>query len=127
MPSYRCKHPTCVKIIDHPGRCEAHQQSAPADNAERHRAYDRDRRNQDARAFYASAAWKVARLEKLAANPICEICQRNWSRDVHHKRPVRDFPDLRLEQSNLQALCPRCHKSLEARKQADRRRARPCT
>lgn len=125
MPSYRCKHPTCAAILPRPGRCPAHAPAAAVDQAERHRLYDRGRRDRDARAFYSSTAWQLARREKISASPVCEICQADWSKDVHHKLPVRDFPEQRLDQANLQALCPRCHKRIEAARRLQKKRGAP--
>jgi len=123
MPSYRCKHPTCAAILARPGHCAAHQPIAAAVNAERHRLYDETQRDQETKRFYGSHAWQLARNEKLTNTPVCERCQTDWAREVHHRQPAREFPELRTTQSNLEALCPACHRRHEARKTAQKRKA----
>ena len=49
----------------------------------------------------------------------CELCSAagfiEEAREVHHKVPISDAPQLRLEWSNLQALCVSCHRKEDAR------------
>ncbi|WP_242847225.1 HNH endonuclease [Desulfosporosinus acididurans] len=55
----------------------------------------------------------------LREHPLCEDCLEQDaltpSREVHHKKKVRDFPELRLVKSNLRALCKSCHSTRTAR------------
>jgi 5-methylcytosine-specific restriction protein A len=48
---------------------------------------------------------------------LCQHCLSKGivtpARDVHHKQKVRLRPDLRLERSNLIAVCRECHEELE--------------
>jgi 5-methylcytosine-specific restriction endonuclease McrA len=37
------------------------------------------------------------------------------SREVHHRIPLRDAPELAFDPENLQALCARCHNRIEGR------------
>ena len=57
--------------------------------------------------------WKEFRLRFLAEHPLCEDCQEadkiTAASEVHHLAKVTDRPDLRLEWTNLLALCKRCH------------------
>lgn len=58
--------------------------------------------------------WLRLRERKLAADPLCEECDKNgdveFAVEVHHKIPFRGKNDsLRLDYSNLQSLCKRCH------------------
>lgn len=39
----------------------------------------------------------------------CVKCGHRGRIEVDHIRPVRDYPELAFELSNLQCLCPRCH------------------
>jgi predicted HNH restriction endonuclease len=35
---------------------------------------------------------------------------------VHHKKPVDEYPELRLEPTNFLGLCRDCHEIIEGRK-----------
>ncbi len=84
----------------------------------RHRDYDRLSRDRAAKAFYDSKAWRDLRLLKLRQSPLCECCvsadRLTSAAVVHHKRPVSEAPDLRLELSNLVSLCWSCHSRLHS-------------
>lgn len=66
-----------------------------------------------------SKQWKRLRLEKLKANPICEVCNENHlstlATEVHHIVPVESVPHedgmnhLMFSYPNLQSLCHSCH------------------
>lgn len=66
-------------------------------------------------------AWRKVRAYKIKLNPFCERCFKlgkivpiqiktdgNFG-VVHHKKPVEQFPELRLLIDNLESLCWRCH------------------
>lgn len=63
--------------------------------------------------------WQQLRESYLDDNPQCELCSAagfiEEAREVHHKVPISDAPQLRLEWSNLQALCVSCHRKEDAR------------
>lgn len=63
--------------------------------------------------------WAKVRLAYLEAQPLCERCKDKGltvvAVHVHHKRKLRDSPELKGEWSNLQALCPSCHSRLTSR------------
>ena len=44
--------------------------------------------------IYNSKEWKQLRIEKLRANPLCEVCQEKGyvksAHCVHHKHPIED-------------------------------------
>ena len=75
--------------------------------------------------FYGRAAWK--RLRVMALNRdhwLCQECLRQGrlrqAREVHHLKPLEDYPELGLVLSNLESLCHDCHedtKSREGRKE----------
>lgn len=77
------------------------------------RDYDAHRRDRASKGFYNSAAWRKARLLKLAESPLCELCRRSGrltaATTVHHRQELRDRPDLALDLANLQSVCPPCH------------------
>jgi 5-methylcytosine-specific restriction endonuclease McrA len=72
--------------------------------------------------FYRSKAWLKVRAQALKRdNYCCTICGisirgRGQSR-VDHTIPLKVRPDLSLELSNLQSLCPGCdnRKSIDER------------
>ena len=63
--------------------------------------------------FYKSEAWKSLSKTQLEQHPICARCNSmgiiKASEHADHIKPVRKFPDLKLEPSNLQSLCLPCH------------------
>ena len=73
------------------------------------------------KAFYGVRAWVSLKDSKLASNPLCEECLRRGmliaATIVHHVKPVRDFPDLRLDFDNLESNCASCHSRHHAAKE----------
>jgi 5-methylcytosine-specific restriction protein A len=68
----------------------------------------------DARIFYKSAAWLHKRAEILERdNYECQRCKRKGkyhkAECVHHKKHLNKFPELALENKNLESLCFSCH------------------
>jgi 5-methylcytosine-specific restriction protein A len=116
MPSYRCKWPNCRAYVPRSGSyCQDHEQHGREARADRDRYYDQHLRDEDARRFYNSKAWELAREKKLATTPICERCNREWARHVHHKKPLKFCTvEERTAQSNLKSLCHPCHNEEEA-------------
>jgi len=67
-----------------------------------------------------SREWRRLRAMKMAANPLCESCQRQGyvraARCVHHITPVesgrtdQECKELAYRWANLQSLCYDCHK-----------------
>ena len=84
-------------LTAHEGRCRQ-ERGTPAE-----RGYD--------------AAWRVVRSVKLMQDPCCEDCLPRITPavDVHHIRRISEAPWLRLELSNLMALCKACHAVRTAR------------
>ena len=119
MPSFACKHPTCLRFGAKPGYCAEHAKHAPKRRPQerlmRDRFYDQHQRDRDAKAFYNSKAWQLARAIRLAEHPVCEQCGIDWARHVHHVIPLRKCTDSqKLDQDSLRAVCPCCHNTLEA-------------
>jgi len=59
------------------------------------------------------ADWCRVRDRFLRKNPLCAECLR-CGRDVpadlvDHIRPVREYPGLRLQETNFQSICVGCH------------------
>jgi 5-methylcytosine-specific restriction enzyme A len=88
--------------------------------AERDKAYDEQRRDKQAKAFYNSTPWQLLRLLKLAQSPYCEcqICQKaqlySPATIVHHVKPIKEAPELRLDIENLRSYAQACHSRLHA-------------
>jgi len=90
---------------------------------ERHKLYDRYRRDKEAAAFYNTKAWRLRRDEALLRDfGLCQHCFKEkkitLATEVDHIIPIRVEWDFRLALDNLQSLCHRCHtiKTLEDKK-----------
>jgi 5-methylcytosine-specific restriction protein A len=68
--------------------------------------------------FYLSKEWKAVRLKVLSRDKWkCQMCGVRClgvakgmpSPEVDHIQPLKDFPQLKLEMSNLRTLCKSCH------------------
>ena len=77
--------------------------------------------------FYKTGNWQRAR--KLALQRDNYLCQMQASKkctkiatEVHHLKPLEEFPELGLELSNLVSVCRQCHELTKVR---PRRRWRP--
>lgn len=73
------------------------------------------------RGFYHWPAWR--RLRKLALqrdHGLCRLrlgpdCTR-YATEVHHIKPVEDYPELALDLDNLISVCHSCHEKTKRRK-----------
>lgn len=88
-------------------------------NSDTDRYYDRYERDPRARAFYRSVAWlKMRRLILERDHGLCQECVRHGrytpATAVHHIQELRERWDLRLEPSNLEAICDECHNRMRA-------------
>jgi 5-methylcytosine-specific restriction enzyme A len=74
--------------------------------------------------FRASAAkrgydrtWRKVREAILAREPLCRVCTSEGrvrpADEVHHERPIKERPDLRLSPANLIPVCRPCHRAIE--------------
>lgn len=55
------------------------------------------------------ALWRRFRTMFIARHPVCEDCDRQPTREVHHIKKLAEHPELRLVESNCMGLCTRCH------------------
>lgn len=68
----------------------------------------------DVSKFYKSSEWKDKRRQILRRdNYECQRCKREgrFSRatTVHHIKHLIDYPELALDDENLESLCDACH------------------
>lgn len=65
------------------------------------------------------ARWQKLRNWYIQQNPLCVMCKRagiiTAASVVDHITPIRQAPELRLDASNLQSLCAKCHNSAKQR------------
>jgi 5-methylcytosine-specific restriction endonuclease McrA len=59
--------------------------------------------------LYKTKAWQAFRQVIIMQRPICEGCQREPSRVVHHIKQAKLYPELQFRDDNVQALCDGCH------------------
>ena len=118
MPKRICAKAGCVELIPFTDKyCEVHIEVGNDKRKEQARVYSKSRYDNDPtyQRFYNSAAWKRVRDNVMRDwDYTCRLC---WERDgiytravlVDHIIEVRDDWDMRLEYSNLQPLCTKCH------------------
>lgn len=57
-----------------------------------------------------SPKWPALRKQHIEKYPRCAACGRSKKIEVHHKKPVHDYPELELDPENLISLCDSpCH------------------
>jgi len=110
-PKKPCAYPGCPELVP-AGQtyCEMHREIY---NKNRHQRYDVYERNERAKKFYSSPAWKKLRKIQLNEQPLCAMCLKKniikQAEMVDHIVPIQINWSLRLVKSNLQSLCNRCH------------------
>lgn len=117
-----CKRTGCKEIVTS-GYCDAHKETAQEQSRERHKSYDRHRRDQQSARFYASVPWRRLRKEVWAEqNGLCQECLESkrikQANVADHTIPIKDNWSLRLRKDNIRLLCHACHN----RKTAEDRR-----
>jgi len=109
-PKKPCKAPLCPNCAEEgKSYCKEHARVIPP--------YD-PRPNASQRGY--DWRWQKLRKMYLKHNPLCERCRGlgrvTLADTVHHKKPVEDYPELRLDWDNLESLCRDCHEIVEGRK-----------
>lgn len=66
--------------------------------------------------------WKFAKDDVIERDRFCVVCGSAKNLTVHHIKPLKQYPQLAFEISNLVLLCKNCHenqhKKGELRKEA---------
>ena len=61
--------------------------------------------------------WRKLSKRFRAHNPLCMRCKKNGkvtvADDVHHIKPIKTHPSLRLVWDNLMSVCRTCHREIE--------------
>ena len=78
-----------------------------------------DKIAKDKMEIYNSREWKELRIQKLRANPLCEVCEREGivtaAHAVHHRHPIEDSTSKAEMRKwaymwdNLVSVCDACH------------------
>ena len=77
------------------------------------------KQQKDKMEIYNSREWRELRIQKLRANPLCEVCEREGivtaAHAVHHRHPIEDSTskaEMRkwaFAWDNLVSVCDACH------------------
>lgn len=77
------------------------------------------KQQKDKAEIYNSREWRVLRILKLRANPLCEVCEQEGivtsAHAVHHRHPIEDSTskaEMRkwaFMWENLVSVCDACH------------------
>lgn len=72
--------------------------------------------------FYKGKRWRQLRLLALERDKFeCQRCKAKGkyakAKNVHHKKEVKDYPQLALELDNTESICIRCHNAEHGRYQ----------
>ena len=94
--------------------CDKHRHSAVEQNKERHKYYDKYRRNKKHDRFYHSSAWiKLRDYVRIRDNGVCQQCLNEKritiGKPVDHIVPIAVDWDKRLDEDNVWLLCQACH------------------
>lgn len=70
--------------------------------------------------FYHTGSWRRLRVLALQRDHyLCQNCLRQKrvtiATEVHHIKPIADFPELALTLDNLESLCWDCHEQTKPR------------
>lgn len=105
-----CKHTGCPNLTrDVSGYCK--------DHIEEYRQRDRYRKSAYARGY--DTQWERFRLSYLSKHPLCEdsLAEGKYvpATEIHHKKKLRDYPELKYVENNLMALSHEKHSIRTAR------------
>ena len=116
LPLHPCSAAGCRELVPHGRRCPNHgRQISPEQLREQRRQCDANREPANVRGY--DHDWMDCRAAYISEHPWCEarvICAsesitKRVAVEVHHRRPISEAPELRLDPENLQAVCRPCH------------------
>lgn len=94
-----CLYPYCSATAERNGYCRKHAREARGDRSRHEAGYDYH--------------WVKFRAVYLREHPLCVRCAEHGrvcaANEIHHKQSLREYPALKYEQTNLEALCKSCH------------------
>ena len=97
--------------------CDRCGKGGKANRREQQRQHDAARGTRTQRGY--DNRWLAFAKQYLNENPLCVDCESEGivggATEVHHKRKLRDNPELKYEPSNLAGLCKRHHSERTAR------------
>lgn len=71
--------------------------------------------------------WQQLSLRYRTQHPLCERCYKanrlKPADHVHHRVPINEAPELRMDITNLMSLCEECHRAIHAEERAEQRSA----
>ena len=105
-PLRPCTHPGCPRLVAR-GACPEHERARQ----------DQRRKDPEQARFYGSARWQAIRRMIRERDPICTVCQRRASTQVHHLDGRWDNNDP----ANLAGICGPCHASESGRQHRGKR------
>lgn len=79
---------------------------------------EKTQKTKERQKIYNTSRWRRLRRYKLNAFPVCELCGKHQSEEVHHRDSFMNYTDERTRDAvafnpdNLVALCALCHRSM---------------
>lgn len=105
-----CRFDGCNNKIAVGAYCEEHQRSK---KSKRSKIKQKSIYHHVNKSFYNSDPWKsLSAFVYERENGHCQRCGKfvfGRRAHRHHIKPVKDYPDLKLEPNNIRLLCPECH------------------
>lgn len=119
--------PRLLKIVENNAKNKQKTDEKQAKNSEilsknstqYSRAVENDKKEIEKK-FYSISRWKSMSYEMRKKYPICQLCGKRKSEEVHHIFPfMHQFEDVREEvffdKDNLICLCSNCHHQVHAK------------
>lgn len=97
-----------------------------SDEKQRQKRYDMEKRNKESAKFYSSGTWqklretvkqkyRVQEFEGIDVYSFFKFNKIEIGRIMHHIRPVKDYPELKLRADNLILLTDKNHEIIHKR------------
>ena len=112
MPRSICAYPGCQVTAPVGERyCDWCRDKAEVEDRIRARKREQRRGSSSERGY--DYRWQRFRSSYLAEHPLCESClargEAEAANELHHRKKLADYPELKYEPTNLMPLCKRCH------------------